>query len=96
MQSITLSDHSILRSLTRFIVTALVLIGFSISSVNAVVLTFDDVPGGSIQTALAASANQGLLPGAKILIAIAGSDSNSNNDGNWSEIDYGIRFIVIW
>jgi hypothetical protein len=38
-----------LRSLNRFILIGLALFGLSVSSVNAMVLTFDDVPGGSIQ-----------------------------------------------
>jgi len=38
-----------IRSLNRFALVSLVLLGFSIPSVNAVVLTFEDVPLGSLQ-----------------------------------------------
>jgi hypothetical protein len=37
-----------LRSINRFILISLALLGLSVSSVNASILTFDDVPGGSI------------------------------------------------
>lgn len=40
---------SYVRSLNRFTLVSLLLLGFSISSVNAVVLTFEDVPDGSLQ-----------------------------------------------
>jgi hypothetical protein len=40
---------SYIRSLNRFTLVSLVLLGFSTSSVNAVVLTFEDVPDGSLQ-----------------------------------------------
>jgi len=38
-----------IRPLNRFTLISLVLLGFSISSASAVVLTFDDLPGGSNQ-----------------------------------------------
>ena len=42
-------DMSFIRSLNSFALVSLLLLGFSISSVNAVVLTFEDVPLGSLQ-----------------------------------------------